>query len=219
MQAQLCCLRVSGACHETGQGGGFGIDGNVRHWAALREMRMADNGWQAEIPLDRSYSLRALKSMKQTDQIAIISAPCRAYLDLLNSAPADPRERQLKLATTLDRLCVAFNTTHDIELDADNVDAPRVDPKQFGEKAASAFPELGFYPDADPLDGFDQEIGQGWGLDDLMDIAVDLTEVLWLIDQHQDDEAIWQFRWGYENHWGHHLHDLRRYLHKLLYWG
>lgn len=72
--------------------------------------------------------------------------------------------------------------------------------------------------DMDPLGGFDQEMGQGWGLDDLVDIAVDLTEVLWLIDHHREADAIWEFRWGYENHWGDHLHVLR-YLHKLLYWG
>lgn len=156
--------------------------------------------------------------MAPNEQIAIINGPCRAYFDLLLSAPADPRERQLQLAATLDQLCAAYNTTHDVELE-ENVDAPRADPKQFGEQAASSFPELGFYPDVDPLEGFDQEMGQGWGLDDLMDIAVDLAEVLWLIEHHRETEAIWQFRWGYENHWGDHLHDLRRYLHKLLYWG
>ena len=154
--------------------------------------------------------------MASSDQITIIERPCRAYLNLLRSAPPDARERQLQLAATLDRLCAAYNETQDVEPDSE-VDAPRADPKQFGEQAASSFPELGFYPDVDPLKGFDQEMGQGWGLDDLLDIALDLTEVLWLIDHRHSNEAIWQFRWGYENHWGHHLHDLRRYLHKLLY--
>lgn len=157
--------------------------------------------------------------MAPTDQIAIIEGPCRAYLDLLRSAPADTRDRLLQLAATLDSLCAAFNETRDVELTEEEADAPRADPKPFGEQAASSFPELGFYPDVDPLKGFDQEIAQGWGLDDLMDIAVDLNEVLWLIDARRVTDAVWQFRWGYENHWGDHLHDLRRYLHKLLYWG
>jgi hypothetical protein len=157
--------------------------------------------------------------MTSTDQITTINGPCREYIALLRSAPSDPRERHLQLATTLDRLCAAYNNTHDVDLEEEDVDAPTADPKQFGEQAASSFPELGFYPDVDPLMGFDQEMGQGWGLDDLIDIAVDLTKVLWLIDHHRETDAIWQFRWGYENHWGDHLHDLRRYLHKLLYWG
>ena len=157
--------------------------------------------------------------MASTDLIANIEGACRGFLDLLRSAPCEPRERQLKLAAAFDRLSDAYNNTPHVEPDTEEVDAPRADPKLFGEQAASSFPELGFYPEVDPLEGFDQAIGQGWGLDDLMDIAVDLTEVLWLLDQRRVNDAVWQFRWGYQNHWGHHLHDLRRYLHRLLYWG
>jgi hypothetical protein len=157
--------------------------------------------------------------MASIDQCTIIEGPCRAYLNLLRSAPTDPRERQSQLAAILDRLCAAYNETQDVEPEGEEVDTPRADPKPFGEQAATSFPELGFYPDVDPLKSFEQEIAQGWGLDDLMDIAVDLTEVLWLVDHRRVTDAVWQFRWGYENHWGAHLHDLRRYLHKLLYWG
>ena len=153
------------------------------------------------------------------DSVAAIEAACRQYLDLLRSAPSDTRERQQQLAYALDQLVHAYNNSSDVELGPDEPDAPRSDPAQFADQASASFPELGFYPDVDPLEGFDQKIGQGWGIDDLMDIAVDLTEVLWLLGEHRSNEAIWQFRWGYQNHWGDHLHDLRRYLHKLLYWG
>ena len=171
------------------------------------------------MPLDSMQDSSALWSMAINDQIANVESACRAYLDLLRAAPADPRERQLLLAAALDRLCAAYNETSDVELDSIEVDAPRTEMNRFGGPAASSFPELGFYPQVDPLEGFDQEIGQGWGLDDLTDIAADLTEVLWFLDQRRVNNAIWQFRWGYENHWGHHLHNLRRYLHNLLYWG
>lgn len=157
--------------------------------------------------------------MNPSDQTAIIVGPCRDYLELLRAAPSDERERHLQLAVIFDRLCAAYNQTHQVELGDEVGDAPRADPQQFSEQAASSFPELGFYPEVDPLDGFAQEVGQGWGLDDLSDIALDLTEVIWLIDHRRQADAVWQFRWGYEYHWGHHLHDLRRYLHKLLYWG
>ncbi|MFC3580338.1 DUF5063 domain-containing protein [Sphingomonas hylomeconis] len=157
--------------------------------------------------------------MAITDQIAIIKGACRSYLDLLGSASGEPHERQARLAEALDRLCAAYNQADDVEPDTVGVDSPSADMQQFGKQAAASFPELGFYPEVDPLDGFEQKIGQGWGLDDLTDIAVDLTEVLWLFDHDRTNDAIWTFRWGYQSHWGHHLHDLRRYLHKLLYWG
>ena len=157
--------------------------------------------------------------MASTDQAEIIEGACNGYLDLLRLAPAEPHERQTRLAEAMDRLCAAYNQTDDVEPDTEEVDSPRADPKQFCDQASASFPELGFYRDVDPLEDFDQAVGQGWGLDDLADIAVDLTEVLWLLAQHRISDAIWQFRWGYQNHWGHHLHDLRRYLHKLLYWG
>lgn len=158
--------------------------------------------------------------MVPPDLGAEIEGACGAYLNLLRSAPTDPRERQLELAASLDRLVNVYNKAPAVELNSEeDDDAPNVDPTQFVEQAEASFPELGFYPDVNPVEGLDQEIGQGSGLDDLMDIAIDLTEVLWLLGQRRVDSAIWQFRWGYQNHWGDHLHDLRRYLHKVLYWS
>lgn len=180
---------------------------------------MAGLGGKRTFPLDKHRGFPQSGHMASTSLVSDIEGACSGYLDLLRSAPSDPRERQLELAGAFDRLISVYNNTPDVEPDTEEVDFPRVDPKQFGEQAASSFPELGFYPDVDPLEGFDQAIGQGWGLDDLTDIAVDLTEVLWLLGQGRMNDAIWQFRWGYQNHWGDHLHDLRRYLHKLLYWG
>jgi len=157
--------------------------------------------------------------MAGINQIDILGLACRGYLDLLASASGEPRNREAQLADALDRLCAAYNLADDVEPDTEEIDSQRADPQRFGEQAAASFPELGFYPEVDPLQGFEQEIGQGWGLDDLVDIAVDLTEVLWLMGNGRTNHAIWTFRWGYQNHWGHHLHDLRRYLHKKLYWG
>lgn len=157
--------------------------------------------------------------MAIADQIEQIKGACRGYLELLACASGDLRERQSRLAEALDRLCAAYNQADDVEPDTVEVDSPRADPQKFGEQAGASFPELGFYPQVDPLHGFKQKIGQGWGMDDLTDIAIDLTEVLWLFEQNRNNDAIWTFRWGYQSHWGHHLHDLRRYLHKLLYWG
>lgn len=158
--------------------------------------------------------------MEKSNHQELIRSACSAYLALLHEAPADERERQLKLARVFDELSAAYNNTIDIEPDTENVGAPRSGASEFAAMARRSFPELGFYRLADPLEGFEQKVGQGWALDDLIDIALDLAEVLWLLDQpSRTADAIWQFRWGYENHWGQHLHDLRWYLHRLLYWG
>lgn len=158
--------------------------------------------------------------MDASDHREIIKRACIGYLALLHNAPAEERERQLKLAQVFDDLCAAYNYTDDVGPDTDGIDAPRSDASQFVEMASRSFPELGYYRLADPLEGLKQKIGVGDARDDLSDIAVDLTEVMWLLDQPaRTGDAIWQFRWGYENHWGQHLHDLRWYLHRLLYWG
>lgn len=59
--------------------------------------------------------------------------------------------------------------------------------------------------------------------DDFMDIYVDLKKSLSQIDKIETDEAIenafWQLKWGFSNHWGHHCISALRYLHYLNYDG
>lgn len=38
-------------------------------------------------------------------------------------------------------------------------------------------------------------------------------EVLWLFENADENDAIWDFRFGYQTHWGRHLHEMRVYLH------
>jgi hypothetical protein len=144
----------------------------------------------------------AVSGMTSPEQVETIHGACRGYLDLLGSASGEPHARQARLAEALDRLCAAYNQADDGEPDTEELDTPRAGPEQFGEQAAVSFPELSFYPIVDPLEGFKQEVGQGWGLDDLTDIAIDLTEVLWLLERGRINDGIWTFRWGYQSHWG-----------------
>jgi hypothetical protein len=76
---------------------------------------------------------------------------------------------------------------------------------------AARFPDFGFYSVADPGD-LPGEVLVGDAIDDLCDIARDLREVRWLADHGHEADAIFAFRFGYQSHWGQHLHDLRRYL-------
>lgn len=69
----------------------------------------------------------------------------------------------------------------------------------------------------------DKEASQGMLSDDFMDIYVDLKKSLSQIDKIETDEAIedafWQLKWGFSNHWGHHCINALRYLHYLNYDG
>jgi len=51
--------------------------------------------------------------------------------------------------------------------------------------------------------------------DDLGGIYVDLREGLDLMDGGHRNDAIWQWRFGYQTHWGDHAVDALRALHRL----
>jgi hypothetical protein len=69
----------------------------------------------------------------------------------------------------------------------------------------------------------DKEPTQGWLVDDFADIYADLKEELTKINQIGTDEAIedalWQLKFGFNNHWGNHCIDAMRALHYLWYDG
>ncbi len=121
-----------------------------------------------------------------------------------------------KLAMALDSLVWAYNHSSDVEPETDDVDNPKSDYDLLAKRASEVFPELGYYCDVDPDENIEQKIGVGNAIDDIADIARDLSEVLWLKQNVSENEAVWMFRFGYESHWGRHLHDLRRYLHVLI---
>lgn len=139
-----------------------------------------------------------------------------AYLALLKEQ-ADPKEVRLdSLSRALDALLMVYHDLPNTEPDPD-VDSPRVEYEPLERLASASFPELGFYCDVEPNMDMDQPIGLGDGISDVAEIAQDLMEVVWLLENVGADDAIWMYRWGYRHHWGGHLHDLRRYLHSLMY--
>jgi hypothetical protein len=86
--------------------------------------------------------------------------------------------------------------------------------------AALRFPELGFYhsPASVPFEAEeDPTLSLGDRIDDVADIAGELMEVVWRWENNGPADAVWYFRFSYEGHWGRHLHDLRRYLHALMF--
>ena len=138
----------------------------------------------------------------------------RAYLA---AALNDPPELS-RLAAALDGLAVAYHGTPPGSVTHPDVDAPRANHATVAKQVAARFPELGLYPLLDPLeDG--QELLFGDAISDIEEIACDLMEVLWEFEHTSEAQACWTFRFGYETHWGAHLHDLRRVLWSTMFVG
>jgi hypothetical protein len=69
----------------------------------------------------------------------------------------------------------------------------------------------------DPTDSKDTEAIRGSLADDVADIYRDLKEVLNLTDKSaiSPQEAIWDWRFSFYSHWGHHAFSALRTLHNL----
>ena len=129
----------------------------------------------------------------------------RKFLNLVerSSAPVEENERALKLL--LDRLELASHGTRP-EVPVADLEAPR------RAQIASRFPNYGLYRAAGTEPEDDLLVGDA--IDDITDIAIDLSEVEWLRDNTGEDHAMWQFFFSFETHWGSHLRSLQWYVHE-----
>jgi hypothetical protein len=146
-------------------------------------------------------------------------AEIRRFLELLKRAPADSVLCLEALAHSLDELVAAMRALPEGEV----VDGWEKHPKptadyyrQFSGEVAKSFPELGLYPWVDPVGSIDQSVMMADAIDDLADIAKDLSEALWAYENVGEATAQWDLHFGYRSHWGAHLHNLRAYLHAVI---
>lgn len=118
------------------------------------------------------------------------------------------------LARRLDELAMSY---HDTPLgDPDDSDErPTLEDRVEYTDIGPRFPSFGYYGIADPRE-VPGEPMIGDAIDDIMDIANDLKEVLRRFDRFGAEDAHWHFRSSYQDHWGEHLRDLARYLHSQL---
>lgn len=139
--------------------------------------------------------------------------PIREFLALLEQPPETRDERIRKLAETLDKLACAYHQLPDEEA-AYSAEAPDLADYNDMRKAADrVFQEFWFYAVVPPKPNPDLQIMMGDAIDDLSDIALELKQVEWLWENSDRQEAERHFRFGYQIHWGRHLHDLRSYVH------
>lgn len=143
----------------------------------------------------------------------------RAYLALLREPPSTVREAVRVLARTLDQLSLAYHETSVVGVKDDSEPPALASYDELRVLAARAFPDFGFYAVARPHEVPPSEALLGDAIDDLADIARDLIEVEWRWRNNGPADATWQFRWGYQFHWGRHLLDLRRYVHACQFEG
>jgi hypothetical protein len=148
-----------------------------------------------------------------------MQAEIQRFLDLLKSAPANVEMRLQALSRSLDELAFALHALPEGEV----VDEWEKQPQppdgsylKFRECASQSYPELGLYPWVDPVGTIDQSVMMGDAIDDLADIAKDLSEAHWVWENVGEAAAQWDLHFGYRTHWGEHLRNLRAYLHAVI---
>lgn len=139
------------------------------------------------------------------------------YLSLFK--PANTSSTLRDIAMALDELVRVYFETPDVEPDTvDATEAPRIDEAAFGQNAARFFEGDDVIWLIDPEGGPDQDAMCTFATSELAEIAGDLTKVLWEFENGSEADAIWEFRYGYQSHWGNHLHRVRQYLHLQAAW-
>lgn len=151
----------------------------------------------------------------------------RQFIQLLEARgiPNDVFYKTVHLS--LSELYAAGHKLEEINLKYSSADSDFNRDELFDGKDLSQISALGeeaFYSEVfDPIYDENEETVQGWLVDDFSDIYRDLKIELKKIDTIGTDEAIedalWQLKWSFLNHWGQHCINALRALHFLAYDG
>lgn len=141
----------------------------------------------------------------------MIDAVCD-YLDFFNSPPNDMPERLSALAQRLDQLAIAYLTTVEPDDKEYYFEHPTSDWHVIHEHLGELFPTLGSYAQVPPIDDLDQKPQAAFAIIDLTAIYTDMLDVVWYYEVEGIDEATRHFRFCYQDNFGRHLHNVRRYL-------
>ncbi len=134
----------------------------------------------------------------------------RQFLQLCEGTTSSVRDAEATLPILLDHLALASHASTPRDPDTD-VNAPRLEYEVTRAIVVTRFPNYGLYqaggtePDGDLL--------VGDAIDDICDIAADLSEVAWLWEHVGKSAALWQFHFSFNAHWGAHLRSLQCYIH------
>jgi hypothetical protein len=105
--------------------------------------------------------------------------------------------------------------TEGLASDGADVEVPPKSLQQVAKRAAEL--PINFYGETiDPLMVPPGETGLGSTVDDVGDIYLEIARGLMLYDLGRAVEALWEWRFGFQTHWGKHATGLLRALHYYL---
>lgn len=101
-----------------------------------------------------------------------------------------------------------------------NDDPPETADDYWRSIVGPRYPMLGLYWEALSsviVAGSEPQIATGDAIDDLVDIARDLSVVTWHLNRHGRDDAVAALKWAYKFHLYMHVAPLRAHLEDLLF--
>ncbi|MBI3174000.1 MAG: DUF5063 domain-containing protein [Chloroflexi bacterium] len=143
-----------------------------------------------------------------------IHSAALSFLELLETdVPIDLGSLEL----ALDKLAWMAHFVGDLSEAKEHPEVPEHNYSRWRELITKRFPNLGYYniPNSISVSIGEADIQVGDAIDDLADIASELSEVVWRWRNNSENDALWHFRFSYESHWGSHLRNLQMYLHAL----
>jgi hypothetical protein len=140
------------------------------------------------------------------------------FLEMLENGESKGSPKMESLELALDKLALILQYVGDISDDAKEYsEAPDRNYSRWRELSTKCFPSLGYYniPSKISVSVGEAEIHTGDAIDDLADIASELSEFVWRWQNHSENDALWHLQFSYESHWAGHLRSLQLYLHAL----
>jgi hypothetical protein len=139
------------------------------------------------------------------------------FLEIIDNKlfPANEKE----FIKSLDNLALSTNYLNDIVFDeTEYPDEPKLIYNEIREIINKKFPNHGYYniPSKITEEIADAEIIVGDAIDDICDLYIDMKRIKWRFENTSQMDALWNFQFGYNSHWGWHLRDLQWYVFNLI---
>ncbi len=133
------------------------------------------------------------------------------------SLSTDTRMARLMLA--IDNLLVDVQNAPDTHDPRDFPEPPKQVYSELYGQISNLFSNIGHYNCVmDISENISQtDVLVGDGIDDLVDIMLDLQQVKWRFENTSESDAFSHYRLLFRSHWGLHARNLQLYLHKC-YW-
>lgn len=135
----------------------------------------------------------------------------RGFLELLESADQQAKIETLEL--WLGQLAFLQHFIEDIPPEDTLSALPARDTAHWTKLIATHFPSLGNYNPTISAETSDFDLSTGSSVDDLAEIAAEISECVQRWEIYGENHALWYFRAGYQTHWEKRLRNLQRYLH------